>query len=258
MVTDASTDIGRATAIRLAARGSHVFGAVRDDDAAQALRSIGLPRLTPLLVDLGAVENVIRAVERISSHARALDALVHTTQPRGRIPLEVVELADLRRQFELAVVAQLAVTQAMLPLLRAANGRVITVGSMAGRLPVPYRGVHSIAAHSQHALSDVLRQELRGSGVDVVLIEPVIERTDRCSSPWVVADTVVPAFESRRPRASYVCGRHGRALATLAALPPRLRDRLALGVLGLGPMSGMRPVRSRQRAAVPIPAADGA
>jgi NAD(P)-dependent dehydrogenase (short-subunit alcohol dehydrogenase family) len=87
-------------------------------------------------------------------------------------PLELIPLEQLRRQLEVNVVGQIAVTQALLPWLRQARGRIVNMGSIAGRSTIPMMGPYSASKHALEALTDALRLELYSWGIEVSIIEP--------------------------------------------------------------------------------------
>ncbi|HEY6085041.1 MAG TPA: SDR family NAD(P)-dependent oxidoreductase, partial [Nitrospira sp.] len=87
-------------------------------------------------------------------------------------PLEVIPIPALRKQFEVNVIGQIAVTQAFVPLLRLAKGRIVNMGSIAGRSTIPMMGPYSASKHALRALTDALRLELQPWGIQVSLIEP--------------------------------------------------------------------------------------
>ncbi len=93
------------------------------------------------------------------------------------MPLEFIPLDELRRQLEVNVVGQVAVTQAFLPQLRRSRGRIVFVGSIAGRSALPFLGAYAASKHALEALADTLRVELRPFGIDVSLVEPGTIRT---------------------------------------------------------------------------------
>src|SRR5439155_9073645 len=101
-----------------------------------------------------------------------LDGLVDNAGIVVAAPLEELLLDELRRQLEVNVVGQLAVTQALLPALRAARGRIVIVGSIAGRSALPFLGAYAISKFSLEAMADALRLELRPEGIEVSIVEP--------------------------------------------------------------------------------------
>ena len=214
---------------------------------------------TELLLDVtdaGAIEAAAAAV------GERLDGLVDNAGIAIAAPLEHLPLDELRRQLEVNVVGQLAVTQAFLPALRAAKGRVVIVGSIAGTSALPFLGPYAISKFALEAMADALRLELAADGIHVSLIRPGTIATPIWSKPQPLADTlteeakerygqrldamrkaaaaraaraapvesVVRAVEhaltSRRPRTRYLVGRDARIRAAIERLPDRLRDRV--------------------------------
>lgn len=178
LVTGASTGIGRATALRLAADGWTVLAGVRDEDAGERLAAEGpAGRVRPLSLDVTDPDQVLAAAERVreesgASVAGGLDALVNNAGIGVGGPLELVSDADLRRQFDVNVFAPVAVTRAMLPALRTARGRLLFVSSIGGRVAMAFTAPYAASKHAIEALADALRVELRTSAVQVALIEP--------------------------------------------------------------------------------------
>jgi NAD(P)-dependent dehydrogenase (short-subunit alcohol dehydrogenase family) len=186
-------------------------------------------------------------------------------------PLELISLEDLRRQFEVNVFGQLAVTKAMLPALRRARGRILFISSIGGRVPMAFTAPYAASKHAIEAFGDTLRVELHNSGVQVALIEPgsiatpiwdkgreeaekltippelqehyghvpgaiekVLEETSSRGIPAEkVAETIERALRARRMRARYLVGLDARAmLAARTLLPARVFDRVVLRRLG--------------------------
>src|SRR5689334_6739039 len=162
LVTGASTGIGRATALELARRGATVYAGVRDPAAVDGLG------LTPVELDVTDAEQVAA----LSTRLERLDGLVNNAGIAVTGPLEHLPLDEVRRQLEVNALGQLAVTQACLPALRAARGRIVNMSSISGRVAFPMFGPYAASKFALEAFSDSLRRELRGSGVDVVVIEP--------------------------------------------------------------------------------------
>ena len=162
LVTGASTGIGRTTALMLAELGATVLAGVRNTAAGEALG----PTVRPVQLDTTNPDDI--AALDLST----LDALVNNAGIAISGPLEFLPVDELRRQLEVNVIAQLAVTQACLPALRQSRGRIVNISSIAGRVALPLYGPYSASKFAFEALSDSLRRELRGSGIHVALIEP--------------------------------------------------------------------------------------
>jgi NAD(P)-dependent dehydrogenase (short-subunit alcohol dehydrogenase family) len=275
LITGASTGIGRATALRLAASGWTVLAGVRDEAAGEALLSAGGAdgRLQPLTLDVTDAAHVAAAAERVASaNEGRLDALVNNAGIGVGGPLEMLPLGELRLQFEVNVYGQVAVTQALLPALRRARGRVVFISSIGGRVALAYNAPYAASKHAIEAIGDALRVELASSGVQVALVEPgsvatpiwdkgsavarqvkvpdelaehyghvpaamekVLEDTGRRGiPPEQVASVIERALRAPRMRARYLVGRDARAMLALRRLlPDRVFDRVTRRALGV-------------------------
>ena len=174
MITGASTGIGRATALELDRRGFHVYAGVRRRRDEKSLRKVGSERLQPMYLDLlnpSSIEAAAKDVESVLAGANLL-GLVNNAGITVVGPLEFADLDELRRQFEVNAVGPIAVTQAFLPLLRRARGRIVNIGSIGGRLAAPMMGPYAASKFALEAFSDSLRVELQQWGIHVALIEP--------------------------------------------------------------------------------------
>src|SRR5581483_3387516 len=101
-----------------------------------------------------------------------LHALVNNAGVAVSMPIEFLPLDELRRQLEVNVVGQVAVTQAFLPALRSTRGRIVNVGSIAGRSALPFLGAYAASKHALEAITDALRVELQPFGIHVAIVEP--------------------------------------------------------------------------------------
>jgi NAD(P)-dependent dehydrogenase (short-subunit alcohol dehydrogenase family) len=278
LITGASTGIGRASALRLAAGGWTVLAGVRDPAAGNRLAAEApAGRILPLALEVTDLGQVAAAAERVAQEAvhsttGGLDALVNNAGIGVGGPLELIADEDLRRQFDVNVFAQVAVTRAMLPALRRAKGRIVFISSIGGRVAMAYTAPYAASKHAIEALADALRVELRSSEVQVALIEPGSvatpiwdkgrEEAERVTVPpelqaqyghvpaamakalkdtarrgvpaEQVAATIEGALGARRMRARYLVGRDARAmLIAKRVLPDRLFDGLARRALGV-------------------------
>jgi NAD(P)-dependent dehydrogenase (short-subunit alcohol dehydrogenase family) len=129
LVTGASTGIGRATALRLDTAGWRVFAGVRREEDAASLRDAGSERLLPLMLDVTDAGQIAAAAERIGAEEgqSGLDGLVNNAGVAVPGPLETLAIDDFKRQIEVNLTAQVAVTQAMLPAIRPARGRIVFI-----------------------------------------------------------------------------------------------------------------------------------
>jgi NAD(P)-dependent dehydrogenase (short-subunit alcohol dehydrogenase family) len=179
LVTGASSGIGRDCTLRLSAGGFRVFAGVRRNEDGERLRADSSGAITPVILDVtdsasiaAAAETVSRALDAAGQGAAGLYGLVNNAGIAVAGPLEMLPIEALRKQLDVNVVGQIAVTQAFLPMLRAARGRIIIMGSILGRMALPFVGAYSAAKFALEALAESLAMEIRGSGVSVSIIEP--------------------------------------------------------------------------------------
>jgi NAD(P)-dependent dehydrogenase (short-subunit alcohol dehydrogenase family) len=175
VVTGASTGIGEACALRLDSLGFRVFAGVRKPADGDALKSKASERLTPVILDVTSEESIAGAVHAVGDVPLA--GLVNNAGIVVAGPLELVPMAMWRKQFEVNVLGQVAVTQAFLPMLRAGRGRIVNMGSVAGRSALPYSGPYCSSKFALEGLTDALRMELREWGISVSIVEPGAIRT---------------------------------------------------------------------------------
>ncbi len=173
-ITGSSTGIGAACALELDRRGFRVFAGVRSEDDAARLRDRASERLTPVMIDVTDEAMIASAAEAVTD---ALDGgglwgLVNNAGIVVPGPLEIIPLDKLRLQFEINVIGQIAVTRALLPLLREARGRIVNMSSISGRIAAPFVGPYASSKFALEALSDSLRGELRHWGIGVSVVEP--------------------------------------------------------------------------------------
>lgn len=271
LITGASTGIGRASALRMDAEGWRVFATVRREEDGEDLRRAASERLTPLILDVTDAAQVEAAAERVAAEvgAAGLDGLVNNAGIAVMAPLETIPIEDLRHQLEVNLISQVAVTQAMLPLVRSARGRIVFLSSIGGRMAMPFGAPYHASKYGIEAVADCLRQELRPWGIEVVAIEPgsiatpiwergeqradaaaehappaqealygkriesfrkAVRRTaQRGISPDKVAASIHHALTARRPRTRYLVGADARGQALLARVAP---DRLMDRIVG--------------------------
>ena len=111
-------------------------------------------------------------IQAAAEGVEELHALVNNAGIAIAMPLEFVPLDELRHQLEVNLVGQVAVTQAFLPALRRARGRIVFVGSIAGKSALPFLGPYAASKHALEAVADSLRLELRPWGIHVSIVEP--------------------------------------------------------------------------------------
>jgi NAD(P)-dependent dehydrogenase (short-subunit alcohol dehydrogenase family) len=275
LVTGASTGIGRATALRLDAGGWRVFAGVRREEDAESLRAEGSERLAPVMLDVTDAGAIAAAAELLEGElgGTGLDGLVNNAGVAVPSPLETIPIEDFRRQVEVNLTGQVAVTQAMLPLIRRARGRIVFISSIGGRIAFPLTGAYHAAKWGVEAVGDVFRQELRPWGISVSIVEPgsidtpIWDRGERIADeigertphreelygkaiaayrkvtrdlakrgipPAKVAAAIEHALTARRPRSRYLVGLDAKLQARIKPLvPPRIWDRTVARIMGL-------------------------
>jgi NAD(P)-dependent dehydrogenase (short-subunit alcohol dehydrogenase family) len=196
LVTGASRGIGRAVALRLADLGWEVYAGVRRLQDADGLGADG-SRLSALLLDV-TDEQQIAALD--DALPQDLDAVINNAGIVVDGPIEAIPAGELRRQLEVNVVAQIAVTQAVLPRLRSSRGRILFVSSVNGRAVAPWLGAYSSSKFALEALADALRLELRPWGIKVILIEPGNTDTDLWRDAGQQLETTVAGLDEDHRR----------------------------------------------------------
>lgn len=171
LITGCSTGIGRATARQLAALSPYtVYATARDAGALAELEATGCRTLA---LDVCDEDSMTAAVAAVEADAGAVWALVNNAGYSQSGAVESIPLESVRRQFETNVFGLLRMCQLVLPGMRERrDGRIINIGSMGGKLTFPGGGIYHATKYALEAISDAMRWELAGFGVDVVLIEP--------------------------------------------------------------------------------------
>jgi len=179
VITGTSTGIGRATALRLAAAGSHVFAGVRREEDGRSLQLEAGERLTPVLLDVTDDAAIESATTQIATQTgeQGVQGLINNAGIGVGGPLEFMSREEMRRQFEVNVFGPVAVTRAFLPLLRSGGGRVINVSSGGGRMASPLLGAYASSKFALEALTDALRMELHRAGIHVIIVAPGFTET---------------------------------------------------------------------------------
>ncbi len=201
VVTGASSGIGEACALRLDGLGFRVFAGVRHQKDADALGRRASNRLVPLMLDVTDTLCVDSAADSVAADigGTGLAGLVNNAGIAVAGPLEFLPLQELRRQLEVNVVGQIAVTQAFLPLLREGEGggRVVNVGSISGRIATPLLGAYTASKFAMEGLTDTLRRELRPWGIEVSIVEPGRVATPIWEKSLKAADELLRAVPGR-------------------------------------------------------------
>ncbi|CAA9277181.1 MAG: Short-chain dehydrogenase/reductase SDR [uncultured Acidimicrobiales bacterium] len=176
LVTGCSTGIGRATAAMLARSGWPVYATARNIASLDGLTDLGCRALQ---LDVTEEDSIRAAVDAVADEHGAVGVLVNNAGYSQSGAVETVPLAQARRQFETNFFGPARLTQLVLPGMRAQRwGKVVNLSSMGGRLTFPGGGYYHATKYALEALSDALRFEVAGFGIDVVLIEPGFIRTD--------------------------------------------------------------------------------
>jgi NAD(P)-dependent dehydrogenase (short-subunit alcohol dehydrogenase family) len=170
LITGCSSGIGRATALRLSQKGWTVYASARRPESIADLADAGCKTLTLDVTDEESMRAAVAVVEREQG---AVGVLINNAGYSQSGPVEQVSLEAVRKQFETNVFGVVALTQLVLPKMRGQRwGKVVNVGSMGGRLTFPGGGYYHATKHALEAISDALRFEVRGFGIDTILIEP--------------------------------------------------------------------------------------
>lgn len=249
LITGATSGIGRATALYLSRRGYRVWGTGRDQDRLRELEALARTESLPLhlwRLDVTDATAISEALPRIIEEAGTLDALVNNAGYGLLGPLEELSLEELRAQFETNLFGVLRMVQGVLPHMRERRGgTIINVGSVSGHISSPGGGAYAASKFALRGLSQGLRMELSQFGINVVLVEPGLIRTNfhtrqtlgqraldpqspyysyakgirerserrqgRAADPITVAKRVQAILGSRRPHFSYTVGMDARA-----------------------------------------------
>jgi NAD(P)-dependent dehydrogenase (short-subunit alcohol dehydrogenase family) len=175
LITGCSSGIGHATAEHLAARGWTVYASARRTESIEDLAERGCKTLA---LDVTGEDSMRAAVAAVEAAEGAVGALVNNAGYSQSGAIETLPLDRLRAQFETNVFGLVRMCQLVLPgMRRQGGGRIVNVSSMGGRLTFPGGGAYHGTKHAVEALSDALRFEVRGFGVDVILIEPGLIKT---------------------------------------------------------------------------------
>ena len=270
VITGTSTGIGAACALHLDKLGFCVFAGVRKDADGDALKQKSSGRLTPVCIDVTDAATIASAAKTVTAAVgeAGLTGLVNNAAIAVAGPLEFLPIDDVRQQLEVNVTGQLAVTQAFLPLLRLARGRIVNIGSANGRVAIPFVGLYSASKFAMEGLTDAMRMELKPWGIEVSIIEaggiatPIWQKStaaademirnlperahelygaaipafrkaaaregQKAISPDIVAQAVTHALVSKKPGTRYSVGRNASLQVIIARLLP---DRFRDGLI---------------------------
>lgn len=176
LITGCSSGIGRATALNLVGSGWSVYATARRLETIAELADAGCNTLALDVTDEQSMSAAVAAIEQAEG---AVGVLINNAGYSQSGAIETVPLDAVRRQFETNVFGLVRLTQLVLPKMRAQRwGKIVNVGSMGGRLSFPGGGHYHATKHALEAISDALRFELRGFGIDVILLEPGLVTTE--------------------------------------------------------------------------------
>jgi NAD(P)-dependent dehydrogenase (short-subunit alcohol dehydrogenase family) len=238
LVTGASTGIGRACVGELVSGGARVWAAVRTDADEKALLAEHPQAVSVLRMDLTDADSVRAAGERVCA-AGPLHGLVNNAGLALPAPLEFIPLDAFRQQIDVNLTGQLAVTQAVLPALRAArergeDARIVMIGSIGDRIAGPMLGAYHASKFGLVGLTDSLRAELAPAGITVILVEPGAIATPIWRRGAAAADELaarLPAAALARYDRQISAARASAAKSAERGLPPANAARVIVRAL---------------------------
>jgi NADP-dependent 3-hydroxy acid dehydrogenase YdfG len=179
LITGCSTGIGRATAEHLAGQGFTVYATARRPESIADLEERGCRTLALDVTDEASMQAAVDAVEA----AEGVGVLINNAGYSQSGAIESVDMEAIRRQFETNVFGAIRMAQLVLPGMRErGQGTIVNIGSMGGRLVFPGGGIYHATKHALEAVSDALRFEVKGFGVDVIHVQPGAIRTEFAST----------------------------------------------------------------------------
>ena len=263
LITGCSSGIGRATAEHLSSGGHTVYATARRLESLDGLERSGCKKLALDVTDESSMSAAVRSVGEAEG---GIDALVNNAGYSQNGAVESIPLDSIRAQFETNVFGLIRMSQLVLPGMRERrSGRIVNIGSMGGRFTFPGGGIYHATKHAVEAISDAMRFESAGFGVQVVLLEPGLIKTEFGATsvdsieaaddgvygefneavgaatakgyegpfgklgggPEAVAKVVEKALTAKRPRARYTVTPSARVFLTQRALlPDALWDRM--------------------------------
>lgn len=262
VVTGASTGIGAACVAELHQRGYHVFAGIRKSEDGERLQREISGNVEPVRIDVQDEASIRKAADFVAERVGegGLRGLVNNAGIVISLPMEFFPLDEFRRQMEVNLTGQIAVTQACLPLLRRSRGRIVNISSLTARVSAPFSGAYSASKCALESVSAAMRMELKPWDIDVICIEPgsvatplwtkstdtakeivetlpeeaealygerhqtfgerALETGARGIPPSHVAQAVIRALEVRKPRTRYVVGWDARFVLLVAKFLP--------------------------------------
>jgi short-subunit dehydrogenase len=203
LITGCSSGIGRASALRLSRAGYRVYATARRPESLADLKDAGCETLA---LDVTDEQSMRAAVDVIEQAEGAVGVLINNAGYSQSGAIETVSLDAARRQFETNIFGLVRLTQLVLGRMRAQRwGKIVNVGSMGGRLSFPGAGHYHATKHALEAISDALRFELRGFGIDVILLEPGLIRTEfgEAAVASMAQSQTEPAIDGDDPYAEF-------------------------------------------------------
>jgi NADP-dependent 3-hydroxy acid dehydrogenase YdfG len=236
LITGCSSGIGAATAADLATHGHSVYATARRPETLKSLAQQGCHTLG---LDVTDEESMAAAVAAVQSEAGSIDVLVNNAGYSQSGAVESIPIDSIRKQFETNVFGLIRMSQLVLPGMRAAgHGRIINIGSMGGKLTFPGGGIYHATKYAVEALSDAMRFEVQGFGVQVVLIEPGLITTG-------FADTAVGSVDNLQE------GPYAEFNSRVGALTAEIYSSSVAKLFGGGPDSVAKVVRKAVEAKRP-------
>ncbi|MDT5211137.1 MAG: hypothetical protein QOF67_3552 [Mycobacterium sp.] len=189
LVTGASRGIGKSIVEHLASRGWDVIAGVRSERDAGVVTALDPQRISSVILDVTDADHIAALNESLPER---LDAIVNNAGIVVSGPMETVTTDEWRKQLEINVIGQLAVTKAVLPRLRKSRGRVVFISSVNGQLSMPLVGAYCASKFALEAAAEALRMELRPWHIGVAIVEPAQTDTDM----WRTANEMVEQAEA--------------------------------------------------------------
>ena len=232
LITGCSSGIGQATARRLAASGWTVYATARRPESIADLEAVGCRTLA---LDVTDEDSMVAAVRTVEETHGAVGVLINNAGYSQSGAIETVPLEAVRRQFETNVFGLARLTQLVLPKMRDQRwGKIVNLGSMGGKLVFPGGGWYHATKHALEAVSDALRFEVRGFGIDVILLEPGLITTEFGNAAVASMSTVDGPSAGDDAEAAAGADPYAKFNATVGAATAGAYDG-PLRLLGAGP-----------------------
>jgi short-subunit dehydrogenase len=226
LITGCSSGIGAATAEHLVDRGWNVFASARKPEAIEGLAKRGAKTVA---LDVTQEDSMREAVEEVERDG-PIGALINNAGYSQSGAVETIPMDSVRRQFETNVFGLIRMCQLVLPGMReAGSGRIVNISSMGGKLVFPGGGIYHATKHAVEALSDALRFEVAGFGVDVVIVEPGLIATrfgEAAVGTMADTDDSTPYAEFNTTVAAVTAGAYEGPMARLAAGPEAVAKKI--------------------------------